>query len=86
MDYDDIVSAVHATMDHEPTAEDLLEQRIARLYQECEDLMVLAAGRDTIGQFKGEWRQIDQAATRLQWVATAVLASVPSKLKVVSNG
>ena len=85
MNYDDIVNAVRDAMDHEPTAEELLEQRVARLYQECEDLFILAANQKTVGLFKGEWRTMDQAATRLQWVATAVEASIPSRLKVVRH-
>ena len=85
MDYDDVLSAVRDAMDHDPT-EQPLEQRVDQLYRECEALFVLAANQETVGQFKGEWRQIDQAATRLQWVATAVLANIPTKLKVISHG
>jgi hypothetical protein len=77
---------IRRVMDHQPTPEELLEQRISQLYRECEDLFVLAANQETVGQFKGNWRELDQAATRLQWVATAVEASVPAQLRIVKNG
>ena len=69
-----------------PTKEELLEERVARLYQECEELFVLAAHPETVRLFRGEWRELDQAATRLQWTATAIEASIPTKLKKVQNG
>ena len=69
-----------------PTKEQMLKDRLSALYKECEDLFVLAAHADTVDLFGGEWRKIDQAATSLQWVATAVEASFPAKLKQVQNG
>ena len=47
---------------------------------------MLAAHPETVKLFRGEWRELDQAATRLQWTSTAVEASIPTKLKQVRNG
>ena len=86
MNYDDIVNAVRDAMDHEPTAEEQLEQRADFILRELDEFCALATRPETVDLIEGQKIIVGQIQTRAQLILSFLAARQPSKLRIISNG
>ena len=86
MNYDDIVNAVRDAMDHEPTAEEQLEQRADFILRELDEFCALATRPETVELIESQKIIVGQIQTRAQLILSFLAARQPAKLRMISNG
>ena len=84
MNYDDVVNAVLNAMDHEPTAEEQLEQRADFILRELDEFCRLATHPETVDLMETQRIAVGQMLTRVQLIAAFLMSRQP-RLKMVRN-